>query len=71
MTVERYVIHWRSILTGVTGHGDVAFSKDKADDIVRAMNCNCILIFHWAEPVVRRGQLWQNQEKMEEPAREL
>ena len=49
-----YQIHWKSLLTGATGHGTVLFTKERADEIVAIMENNGIITY-WAEEVEQVG----------------
>ena len=46
-----YQIHWKSLLTGATGHGTGLFTKEQADEIVAIMENNGIITY-WAEEVL-------------------
>ena len=48
-----YQIHWKSLLTGATGHGTGLFPKEQADEIVANLNRdNKGILTHWAEEVL-------------------
>jgi hypothetical protein len=43
-----YLIHWRSLKTGATGHGTKAFPKDQAESICDGLNKQDKgLLIHW------------------------
>ena len=51
-----YQIHWKSLLTGATGHGTGLFPKEQADEIVANLNRdNKGILTHWAEEVEQVG----------------
>lgn len=43
-----FQIHWRSIITGATGHGEGSFPKEQAEQIVEQLNReNKGVLVHW------------------------
>lgn len=43
-----YQIHWKSRLTGKTGHGEALYNKEQAEAIVQEMNKKYAgAIHHW------------------------
>jgi len=49
---KTYRIHWRSLITGATGHGTATFTKAEAEAIAADLNLqsdNKGILTHWAE----------------------
>ncbi len=43
-----FLIHWRSVITGATGHGEGEFTKEQAKKIVEQLNRdNNGVLVHW------------------------
>jgi len=46
-----FQIHWRSLITGATGHGEAVFTKEQAQQIVDQLNReNKGVLVQWYEP---------------------
>ena len=45
----QYRISWKSLITGLTGHGDYCFTKDAADDSIIDLNSKHPDFHHWVE----------------------
>jgi len=49
-TRQLWRVHWRSNVTGATGHGTAGFPRAMAEDYCRQLDRECPGLAHWIEP---------------------
>lgn len=65
MDTKIFQIHWRSVITGATGHGKGMFTKEQAEQIVKGLNReNDGILVHWCQ-VAEQSEYITDKEMMQ------